>query len=91
MKTKKHNVAPIVLAVLKRIPYGKAYVLRETEELKANSVHRFLNRRHKKGQLRDFKCITRIIYGDDRRKNALLKAIFIARERQANYTFSYIM
>ena len=88
MKTQKQKIAPRILALLKEIPYGKATILIETEELKANSIHRFLKRRQE--QLRDFYCVTRIM-NDPRRKNTQVKAIFIARRRQANYTFSYIM
>ena len=93
MKTKRHEVAPIILAKLKRIPYGKAIVFKETEEFKGNSIQRFLKRRQKKGQLRDFYCVTRIIYDDQdpQEKKNLGKLIFIARRRQANYNFSYVM
>ena len=71
MQTKRHTVAPTVLALLKTIPEGKARVLTETEELKGKSIQQFLRRKHKKGQLREFKCITRIM-SDPRRTNIYL-------------------
>ena len=88
MKRKRHNIAPFILEILRKTPYGKATVLVETKELKANSIQRFLGRHAH--MLRDFYCITRIM-PDPRRKNAKVKAIFLAHRRQANYTFSYII
>ena len=82
MKAKRQKITPIILALLRKIPYGKAIVIVETEDFKAPSVNRFLKRRHKRGQLREFKFMQRKI--NDK------TAIFITRKLNINFPFSYI-
>lgn len=82
MKAKRQKIAPKILAILKEIPYGKAMIIIETEDFKAPSVNRFLKRRHKRGQLREFKFV--------QRKFKDKTAIFITQKLNINFPFSYI-
>jgi len=81
MKAKRHKIAPIILKLLEKIPKGKAMMMIETKDFKAPSVNRFIKRRHKKGELQEYKFMQRKI------NNHL--AIFIAR-KSVTFPFSYI-
>jgi hypothetical protein len=82
MEKQRQKIAPIILKLLKEIPHGKAIIFVETEELKANSINRFIKRRHKKRQLLEFKFMQRKIKDKT--------AIFITRKQNMSFPFSYI-
>ena len=88
MNRRKPNYVQFILDLLKEIPMGETVIFGETEVFKATAVKRLLKRKHKKGQLLEYKCVTKKIF--DPEENAQITGIYITRKSYANRNLSYI-